>query len=146
MVARIPSRSRPTVKLATGMRLFCSVIRKRFRASIPPFMWTSTGLRVVVLVCTPRGVLVAAIRGAAFLDHLLHAHARRDHRVHVRLGVYVEVQDRTPRLLLRPPDRRLDVVALAHRLAAQTIGRRHLLVARPADGCLRVAAGWGRRT
>src|SRR5919206_808324 len=110
MVARIPSSLRPMVKPATGIRLFWSVMRKRFRANIPPLRRASIRLRVV-----PVGALGAL--GAIFFDHLVHAHTTRDHGVHVRLRVDVEVQDRTSRLLLCPPDCRLDVVAFAYRLS-----------------------------
>src|SRR5215210_1246153 len=103
MVARIPSVSRPRLKPAKGMRLFWSVIKSRFRASIPPVKRTSTVFRA-----TP-----VAGSGTVFLDHLVDRHARWDHGVHVRLRVDVEVQDAAPFLLVRPPDSVLDAVALA---------------------------------
>src|ERR687893_170533 len=112
MVARIPSRSRPRVKPTTGMRLFCSVISKRFRASIPPVNRTS-----MVLRDTPVADCVAVSAGlrAIFFDHLVDAHARGDHRVDVSLRVDMEVQDGAAFLSLRPPHRPLHVVTLADR-------------------------------
>src|SRR5829696_703696 len=102
---------------------------RRFRASMPPSRRSSIGLRAV-----------ACVLGAIFLDHLVHAHAARDHRIHVRLWVYVKVQDGAALLLLGPPNRRLDVVALAHSPAAQAVGGGEPLVVRPRDGRLGVAA------
>src|SRR5215210_624316 len=102
MVARIPSPSRPRVNPATGIRLFCSVIRSRLRASIPPVKRTSTVFVATSVACS----------GTVFLDHLVDRHARWDHGVDVRLRVYVEVQDGAAFLLLRPPYGRPDVVAL----------------------------------
>src|SRR5918993_3100145 len=102
MVARIPSPSRPSVKPATGIRLFWSVIRSRFRASIPPVKRTST-----VFMATP-----VAGSGTVFLDHLINRHAGGDHGVHVGLGVDMEVQESAPLLLLRPLHRFLDIIAL----------------------------------
>src|SRR5215213_11272143 len=98
MVARIPSRSRARVKPATGMRLPWSVIRSRFRASIPPVKRTSTVFRA-----TP-----VAGSGTVFLNHLVDRHARWDHGVHIGLRVDVEVQESAPLLLLRPLHRFLD--------------------------------------
>src|SRR5215211_7372433 len=129
-VARIPSPSRPRVKPATGMRLFWSVIRSRFRASIPPVKRTATVFRA-----TP-----VAGSGTVFLDHLVDGHARRDHGVDVRLGVDVEVQDRAAFLLLRPPHGRPDVVALADGAPGETVGGGELLVVWPGYGRLGVAA------
>src|SRR5215203_4449839 len=130
MVALIPSPSRPRVKPATGIRLFWSVIRSRFRASIPPVKRTST-----VFVATP-----VAGSGTVFLDHLGHRHARGDHGVDVRFRVYVEVQDGAAFLLLGPPHGRPDVVALADRSPGQPVGRGELLVVWPRYRGLRVAA------
>src|SRR3712207_8472676 len=73
----------------------------------------------------PYTTLFRSTLGAIFLDHLVHAHPTRDHGVHVRFGVYVEVQDHTPRSLLRPLHRRLDVVALAHRLTGESRSEEH---------------------
>src|SRR5918992_1428576 len=106
---------------------------RRFRASRPPLRRTSIGLRAVACVTL----------GTIFLDHLVHAHAARDHGVHVGLRVYVEVQDDTTRLLLSPPHHRLDVVALAHRLAAQAVRSGELLVVGTRYRRLRVAAVLG---
>src|ERR687894_849950 len=103
---------------------------RRFRASRPPLRRTSIGLRAVACVTL----------GAIFLDHLVHAHAARDHGVHVGLRVYVEVQDDATRLLLSPAHHRLDVVALAHRLAAQAVSGGETLVVGPCYRGLRVAA------
>src|SRR5215218_11440494 len=100
MVARIPSRSFPSVKPATGILLFWSVIRSLFRASIPPVKRTST-----VFMATP-----VADSGTVFLDHLVDGHARWDHGVDVRLGIDVEVKDGATFLLLSPSNRCLDVV------------------------------------
>src|SRR3712207_6746601 len=124
--------SRPTGKPATGIRLFRNVIMRRFKASRSPLTRASIRLRALITVL-----------GAIFLDHLVHAHAARDHGVHVSLRVYVEVQDDATRLLLCPMDRRLDVVALAHRPAAQAVRGGELLVVRAGYGRLRVAAGVG---
>src|SRR3712207_7993610 len=132
-----PSALRPTVKPATGIRLFINVINRRLRASRPPLRRISIGLRAV-----PAGAPGTA-SGAIFLDHLVHAHAARDHGVDVRLRVYVEVQDGEPRLLLSPPNGFLDVVALAHRLAREPVGGGELLVVGAGDRGLRVAAGVG---
>src|SRR5919112_279853 len=76
---------------------------------------------------------------AIVFDHLVDAHAGRYHGVHVGLGVYVKVQDRTPFLPLRPRYGFLDVTARFHRTSGEPVGRRHLLVARPRDRRLRVA-------
>src|SRR4051812_23423481 len=138
MVARIPDPSLPRVKKATGIRLFWSVIMKRLNASIPPVRRTSIGLRAVS-AGVPGAPLGAAIRGAAFLDHLVHAHAARDHGIHVRLRIDVEVQDRRPRLLLCPPDSLLHVVTLAHGLAAQAVSGGEPLVVGACNGGLRIA-------
>src|SRR3712207_5212855 len=109
-----PSPGKP----ATGIRVFWNVITRRLRASRPPPRRISIGLRVVLADAT--GAL-----GVIFLDHLVHAHAARDHGVDVRLRVYVEVKDDAPWLLLRPPNGSLDVIALAHRLSSE-IGRAHV--------------------
>src|SRR3712207_1932273 len=127
-----PSALRPTVKPATGIRLFWNVITRRLRASRPPPRRISIGLRIVLADAT--GAL-----GVIFLDHLVHAHAARDHGVDVRLGVYVEVQDDAPRLLLCPPDGFLDVIALSHSLASEPVGGCELLVVGAGDRGLRVA-------
>src|SRR5215208_7914921 len=126
MVARIPSPSRASVKPATGIRLFWSVIRSLFRASIPPVKRTST-----VFMATP-----VADSGTVFLDHLVDGHARWDHGVDVRLGVDVEVQDGATFPLLRPPHGRLDVVALADGAPGEPVGGRELLVVRTGYGRL----------
>src|SRR4028119_1212389 len=99
-----------TFMSATGIRLFWRVIVKRLRARMPTARRTLT-----VLDATP----VAS--GAIFLDHLVHAHARRDHGIDVLLRVDVEVQDNAPVLLLGPPHSPLDVVALADGLAGQAV-------------------------
>src|ERR671917_1853787 len=125
----VPLAVASTFTSATGMRLFWRVIMKRFRARMPGARRTLT-----VLEATP----VAS--GAIFLDHLVDAHARRDHGVDVLLRVDVEVQDHAPVPLLGPPDRALHVVALAHRAPGQAVGRRELLVVRACYGRLRVAA------
>src|SRR5919199_711035 len=130
MVARIPSVSRARVKPATGMRLFWSVIRSRFRASIPPVKRTSTVFRA-----TP-----VAGSGTVFLDHLVDRHARGDHGVHVGLGVDVEVEYGAPFPLLRPPHRFLDIIALADRTPRETVGGGEPFVVRARYGRLRVAA------
>src|SRR5215217_6137857 len=130
-VARIAPPSRPTVKPATGIRLLKNVVTRRLRASRPPPRRNSIALSVVA---------VAATLGAIFFDHLVHAHAARDHGVHVRLRVYVEVQDGEPRLLLSPTDRRLDVVALPDGPAAQAVRSGELFVVGTGDGRLGVAA------
>src|SRR5215218_10835846 len=130
-VARIAPPSRPTVKPATGIRLLKNVVTRRLRASRPPPRRSSIALSVVA---------VAATLGAIFFDHLVHAHAARDHGVHVRLRVYVEVQDGEPRLLLSPTDRRLDVVALPDGPAAQAVRSGELFVVGTGDGRLGVAA------
>src|SRR3712207_6397709 len=101
---------------------------RRLRASRSPLRRASTGLRAV------------AALGAIVLDHLVHAHAARDHGVHVGLRVYVEVQDDATRLLLSPAHHRLDVVALAHRLSAQAVSGGESLVVRAGYRGLRVAA------
>src|SRR5215217_114279 len=101
---------------------------RRFRASMPPLKRSSIALRAV------------AALGAIFLDHLVHAHAARDHGVHVRFGVYVEVQNDAAVLLLRPPDGGLYVVALLDGPSAQPIGGGELLVVRAGYGRLGVAA------
>src|SRR5918998_3895567 len=103
---------------------------RRFSASRPPARRSSIGLRAVACVTL----------GAIFLDHLVYAHAARDHGVDVRLGVYMEVEDDATRLPLRPPHDCLDVVALAHRLAAQAVRGGELLVVGASYGRLRVAA------
>src|SRR5215213_5750907 len=130
MVARIPSGSCPRVNPATGMRLFWSVIRSLFRASIPPVKRTST-----VFMATP-----VADSGTVFLDHLVDGHARWNHGVDVRLGVDVEVQNGATFLLLRPSNRCLDVVALADGAPGEPVGGGELLVVGPAYGRLGVAA------
>src|SRR5215213_514283 len=130
MVARIPSPPRPRVKPATGMRLFWSVIRSRFRASIPPVKRTSTVFRA-----TP-----VAGSGTVFLDHLVDGHARRDHGVHVGLRVDVEVEHGAPFLLLSPPDGLLDAVALADRTPREAIGGGESFVVWPRYGRLGVTA------
>src|SRR4051794_228968 len=130
MVARIPSASRPRVNLATGIRLFCSVIRRRFRASIPPVKRTSTVFRA-----TP-----VAGSGTVFLDHLVDRHARWDHGVHIGLGVDVEVEDGASFLLLRPPHGLLDAIALADRTPREPVGGREPFVVRSRYGRLGVAA------
>src|SRR3712207_9028938 len=88
-------------------------------------------------------MLCAAIRGATFLDHLVHAHPAWDHGVHVRLGVDVEVQDYAPGLFLRPPHGGFDVVALTHGLAGEPVSGGELLVVGAGDWGLRVAAAFG---
>src|SRR5918997_1184595 len=128
----VPAAPASTLTLATGIRLFWRVIMKRLRARMPGARRTFTELGA-----TP----VAS--GAIFLDHLVDAHAGRDHGVDVLLRVYVEVQDHAPVLALGPPDRALHVVALAHRAAGQAVGRRELLVVRACYGGLRVAAVGG---
>src|SRR5215210_5359875 len=130
MVARMPPTSRASVKPATSMRLFWSVIRRRFRASIPPVKRTS-----MVFRATP-----VADSGTVFLDHLVDGHARWDHGVDVRLGVDVEVEDGAAFLLLRPPHGSLDVVALTNGTPCEPVGCGELLVVRPRYGRLRVAA------
>src|SRR5215210_5290479 len=130
MVARIPSVSRPRLKPATGMRLFWSVIRSRFRASIPPVKRTSTVFRA-----TP-----VAGSGTVFLDHLVDRHARWDHGVHVGLRVDVEVKEGTTFLLLRPPHGLLHAVTLADRPSGEAVGGGELLIVRSRYGRLRVAA------
>src|SRR5215213_5869194 len=100
----------------------------RFRASMPPLRRSSIGLRAV------------AALGAIFLDHLVDAHAARDHGVHVRLGVYVEVKNDATVLLLRTPDGGLYVIALPYGPAAQPVGGGELLVVWTRDGRLGVAA------
>src|SRR5215212_903717 len=130
MVARIPSLSVTSVKPATGILLFWSVMSSLFRASIPPVKRTS-----MVFRATP-----VAGSGTVFLDHLVDGHARWDHGVDVRLGVDVEVQDRAAFPLLRPPHRRLDVVALADGAPCEPVGGGELLVVWPCYGRLRIAA------
>src|ERR687898_889581 len=130
MVARIPSASRPRLKPETGMRLFWSVIRRRFRASIPPVKRTST-----VFKATP-----VAGSGTVFLDHLVDRHARWDHGVHVGLRVDVEVQESASLLFLRPPDGLTDVVALPNGASREPVGGGKLLVVRARNGRLGVAA------
>src|SRR4028119_271421 len=125
----VPSAPACPFTPATGIRLFWRVIMKRLRARIPAARRTLT-----VLDATP----VAS--GAIFLDHLVDAHARRDHGVDVLLGVDVEVQDHAPVLLLGPPHGPLDVVALAHRAPGQPVGGGELLVVWTGYGGLRVAA------
>src|SRR5215212_10332095 len=124
MVARIPSPPRPRVKPATGMRLFWSVIRSRFRASIPPVKRTSTVFRA-----TP-----VAGSGTVFLDHLVHRHAGRNHGVHVGLGVDVEVQEGAPLLLLCPLHRFPYIIALANGASREAVGGGELLVVRARNG------------
>src|SRR5215208_5943653 len=130
MVARIPCGSFPRLNPATGMRLFWSVIRSRFRASIPPVKRTSTVFRA-----TP-----VAGSGTVFLDHLVDGHARRDHGVHVGLRVDVEVEHGAPFLLLSPPDGLLDAVALADRTPREAIGGGESFVVWPGYGRLGVTA------
>src|SRR5215211_6970292 len=130
MVARIPSLSLPSVKPATGILLFCSVMSSLFRASIPPVKPTS-----MVFRATP-----VADSGTVFLDHLVDGHARWDHGVDVCLGVDVEVQDGAAFLLLRPLNRCLDVVAFADGAPGEPVGGGELLVVGPGYGRLRVAA------
>src|SRR5215208_5997495 len=130
MVARIPSPSRASVKPATGIRLFWSVIRSLFRASIPPVKRTST-----VFMATP-----VADSGTVFLDHLVDGHARWDHGVDVRLGVDVEIQESAAFLFLRPPHGRPDVVSLSDGAPGQPVGGGELLVVGPGYGRLGVAA------
>src|SRR4028119_620013 len=125
----VPSAPACPFTPATGIRLFWRVIMKRFRARMPAARRTLT-----VLDATP----VAS--GAIFLDHLVHAHARRDHGVDVLLGVDVEVQDDAPVLLLCPPHGPFNVVALADGLAGQAVGGGKLLVIGAGYGGLRVAA------
>src|ERR671910_3722605 len=130
MVARIPSGSCPRLTSATGMRLFWSVIRSRFRASIPPVKRTSTVFRA-----TP-----VAGSGTVFLDHLVDRHAGGDHGVHVGLRVDVEVQESASLLFLRPPDGLTDVVALPNGASREPVGGGKLLVVRARNGRLGVAA------
>src|SRR5215213_8647544 len=130
MVARIPSLSVTSVKPATGILLFWSVMSSLFRASIPPVKRTS-----IVFRATP-----VAGSGTVFLDHLVDGHARGDHGVDISLGVDVEVQDGAAFLLLRPPHGRLDVVALADGAPGEPVGGGKLLVVRPGYGRLGVAA------
>src|SRR5687768_4407194 len=130
MVARIPSLSLPSVKPATGILLFCSVISSLFRASIPPEKRTS-----MVFRATP-----VADSGTVFLDHLVDGHACWDHGVDISLGVYVEVQDGAAFLFLRPLNRCLYVVAVAEGAAGEAVGGGELLVVGPGYGRLGVAA------
>src|ERR687897_1725698 len=130
MVARIPSLSLPSVKPATGIRLFWSVMSSLFRASIPPVKRISIGFRA-----TP-----VAGSGTVFFDHLVDGHTRGDHGVDVRLGVDVEVQDGAAFLLLGPLNRCLDVVVLADGAPGDPVGSGELLVVGPRYGRLRVAA------
>src|SRR5215203_1714366 len=130
MVARIPSPSRPSVKPATGMRLFWSVIRSRFRASIPPVKRTSTVFRA-----TP-----VAGSGTVFLDHLVDRHTRWNHGVHVRLRVDVEVEEGAPFLLVRPPDSVHDAVALADGASREAVSGGEPFVVRARYWRLGVAA------
>src|SRR5215208_1956505 len=134
MVARMPPgwspASRASVKPATGILLFWSVMSSLFRASIPPEKRTS-----MVFRATP-----VAGSGTVFFDHLVDGHARGDHGVDVRLGVDVEVQYGAAFLLLRPPHGRLDVVALADGAPGEPVGGGELLVVRPGYGRLGVAA------
>src|SRR5215203_7542483 len=130
MVARIPALSLASVKPATGILLFWSVMSSLFRASMPPVKRTS-----MVFRATP-----VADSGTVFLDHLVDGHARWDHGVDVRLGVDVEVQDSAAFLLLRPPHGRFDVVALPDGASSDPVGGGELLVVRPGYGGLRVAA------
>src|SRR5215204_1730228 len=130
MVARIPSLSLPSVKPATGILLFCSVMSSLFRASIPPVKRTS-----MVFRATP-----VADSGTVFLDHLVDGHARWDHGVDVRLGIDVEVQDGATFLLLSPSNRCLDVVALPDGATGEPVGGGELLVVGPGYGRLGVAA------
>src|SRR5918994_3985514 len=133
MVARIPSLSLPSVKPATGILLFWSVMSSLFRASIPPVKRISIGFRA-----TP-----VAGSGTVFFDHLVDGHTRGDHGVDVRLGVDVEIQDGAAFLLLRPSNRCLDVVALADGAPGEPVGGGELLVVWPGYGRLGVAAGFG---
>src|SRR5215211_7253569 len=130
MMARIPSPSRPSVKPATGILLFWSVMSSLFRASMPPVKRTS-----MVFRATP-----VADSGTVFLDHLVDGHARWDHGVDVCLGVDVEVQDGAAFLLLRPLNRCLDVVAFADGAPGEPVGGGELLVVGPGYGRLRIAA------
>src|SRR5215213_6700136 len=130
MVARIPSGSCPRVNPATGMRLFWSVIRSRFRASIPPVKRTSTLFRA-----TP-----VAGSGTVFLDHLVDRHARWDHGVHVRLRVDVEVEEGAPFLLVRPPDSVHDAVSLADGASREAVSGGEPFVVRARYWRLGVAA------
>src|SRR5215204_171232 len=130
MMARIPSPSRPSVKPATGILLFWSVMSSLFRASMPPVKRTS-----MVFSATP-----VAGSGTIFLDHLIDRHAGGDHGVDVRLGVDVEVQYSATFPVLRPPHGRLDIVALADGAPGEPVGGGELLVVRPAYGRLGVTA------
>src|ERR687890_2497779 len=135
MVARIPSLSLPSVKPATGILLFWSVMSSLFRASIPPVKRTS-----IVFRATP-----VAGSGTVFFDHLVDGHARGDHGVDVRLGVDVEVQDGAAFLLLRPSNRCLDIVVLTDGAPGDPVGGGELLVVGPRYGRLRVAAVFGEK-
>src|SRR5215212_2254 len=126
----MPPDSRASVKPATGILLFWSIMSSLFRASIPPIKRTS-----MVFRATP-----VAGSGTVFLDHLVDGHARRDHGVDVRLGVDVEVEDSAAFLLLRPPDGRLDVVPLADGAPGEAVGCCELLVVGPRYRRLRITA------
>src|SRR5215213_7353434 len=126
----MPPASRASVKPATGILLFWSVMSSLFRASIPPVKRTS-----IVFRATP-----VAGSGTVFLDHLVDGHARGDHGVDISIGVDVEVQDGAAFLLLRQPYGRFDVVALADGAPGEPVGGVKLLVVRPGYGRLGVAA------
>src|ERR687897_555930 len=130
MVARIPSLSLPSVKPATGILLFCSVMSSLFRASIPPVKRTS-----MVFRATP-----VADSGTVFLDHLVDGHARWDHGVDVRFGIDVEVQYDAAFLILSPSNRCLYVVAIPDGAPCEPVGGGELLVVGPGYGRLGVAA------
>src|SRR5688500_19016611 len=130
MVALIPSLSLPSVKPATGILLFWSVMSNLFRASMPPVKRTS-----MVFRATP-----VAGSGTVFLDHLVDGHARWDHGVDVRLGVDVEVQYGAAFLLLSPSNRCFYVVALPDGAAGEPVGGGELLVVGTGYGRLGVAA------
>src|SRR5829696_2980699 len=126
----MPPASRASVKPATGILLFWSVMSSLFRASIPPVKRTS-----IVFRATP-----VAGSGTIFFDHLVDGHPRWDHGVDIRLGVDVEVQDGAAILFLGPLHGRPDVVALADGAPCEPVGGGELLVVRPGYGRLRVAA------
>src|SRR5215204_644875 len=130
MTARMPSPSRPSVKPATGILLFWSVMSSLFRASMPPVKRTS-----MVFSATP-----VAGSGTIFLDHLIDRHAGGDHGVDVRLGVDVEVQYSAAFPVLRPPHGRLDIVALADGAPGEPVRGGELLVVGTGYGRLRIAA------
>src|SRR5215204_1025807 len=126
----MPPASRASVKPATGILLFWSVMSNLFRASIPPVKRTS-----IVFRATP-----VAGSGTIFFDHLVDGHPRWDHGVDIRLGVDVEVQDGAAILFLGPLHGRPDVVALADGAPGETVGGGELLVVWPGYGRLGVAA------